>query len=262
MREIRRDGHGTWRFFASGLQPIRRTSLLRLRIAADAAITPACAAPPGERRLGSHEATTNPTKEKDMSVRNDPDDSEMATDFSGPGPVSPTLVAPSPPSKLISQTRPAAISEAMGVAAAAFCPAEDPDCLHRMRGWLRGLLNRPGGPYQPHFTVIELALNELAANAMQHTNSRDGGFAVCLLWDPMTLRAIVSDQGSSRSKPAAADRWDDSGESGRGLALVGALCDWGYTATPHGTDVWAVFHRDQTTSPAGHPAHQAQPDEP
>lgn len=132
------------------------------------------------------------------------------------------------------------------VAAAAFCPPEDPGCLRRMRSWLRELFVVPGGVYAPQVEVIELVVNELASNAVTHTASGQGNFAVCALWDETTLRVTVSDQGSAQAKPAAAERWDYTAEAGRGLAMVGALCTWGYADTPQGTDVWALFHRDQT----------------
>lgn len=139
-------------------------------------------------------------------------------------------------------------SRTLCVAATAFCPVEDPDCLHRMRIWLRDLFNRPAGPYAERFAVIELVVNELATNAIRHTRSGEGNFVVCAVWDRTVLRVTVCDQGSALTRPVAAGQWNYNEETGRGLALVGALCTWGYTATPHGTDAWALFHSDQTIS--------------
>lgn len=140
------------------------------------------------------------------------------------------------------------LSRTLCVAAAAFSPVEDPGCLHRMRSWLRELFDQPGGLYAPQLTEIELVVNEFATNAITHTASAEGNFALCALWDRTALRVTVSDQGSANTIPAATERWDYTAETGRGLAMVGALCTWGYTATPQGTDLWALFHRNQAIS--------------
>jgi anti-sigma regulatory factor (Ser/Thr protein kinase) len=74
-----------------------------------------------------------------------------------------------------------------------------------------------------------LVVNELAANAFRHTDSRLYGVEIILLLSRASqLRVEVRDHG--RADGAAPAIVEDPGscweEHGRGLAIVDALCDW------------------------------------
>ncbi|MFI0357288.1 ATP-binding protein [Actinomadura sp. 9N407] len=91
---------------------------------------------------------------------------------------------------------------------------------------------------------IELCVDELIANACEHTASgRDGKVAVVLEVGRETgrevLRLKVIDDGGANGKPHVAE---GCGEDGRGLRLVEALSlGWGVDQAWNGTEVWADF---------------------
>jgi hypothetical protein len=83
-----------------------------------------------------------------------------------------------------------------------------------------------------------LLTSELAANAIQHTASGQGGtFAVTICPRPPAIRICVTDGGApdgpSITSPASL------AASGRGLAIVDTLASrWGHHAGPGGRTVW------------------------
>ena len=81
-----------------------------------------------------------------------------------------------------------------------------------------------------------LCVSELAANAVQHSNSRHGGhFTVRAEIRDRCLRVEVHDQGGLWTWRAPA-----SDQHGRGLAIVSQLArDWGRTGT--GSTGWIVW---------------------
>lgn len=85
--------------------------------------------------------------------------------------------------------------------------------------------------------TVQLA-SELAANAIVHTRSGQGGtFAVAVSRSPGCVRVEVRDRGSAMVPvtQAPGGTW----ESGRGLALVEAIAArWGHYGGRHGRTVW------------------------
>jgi anti-sigma regulatory factor (Ser/Thr protein kinase) len=83
-----------------------------------------------------------------------------------------------------------------------------------------------------------LLTSELAANAIQHTASGQGGtFAVTICPRPPAIRICVTDGGApagpSITSPVSL------AASGRGLAIVDTLASrWGHHAGPGGRTVW------------------------
>jgi len=98
----------------------------------------------------------------------------------------------------------------------------------------------------PAREVLMTCVSELAANAIEHTDSGNGGVFVVEVDCPRdgVARVAVTDEGGS-SAPAPGSL-DLMAEGGRGLAIVAACTSrWGYTdanpgtpATP-GRTVWA-----------------------
>jgi len=97
----------------------------------------------------------------------------------------------------------------------------------------------------PAREALVACVSELAANAVVHTASGDGGeFAVEVIRPrPGVARIAVTDEGAPGTPAAAtADAAaSDTAEGGRGLALVAALAhSWGYTLrSVPGRTVWA-----------------------
>jgi anti-sigma regulatory factor (Ser/Thr protein kinase) len=94
----------------------------------------------------------------------------------------------------------------------------------------------------PAREALVACVSELAANAVVHTASGNGGeFAVEVLRPrPGVARIAVTDEGS-RDAPSPASA-SETAEGGRGLALVAALAHtWGYTTRTanDGRTVWA-----------------------
>jgi anti-sigma regulatory factor (Ser/Thr protein kinase) len=94
----------------------------------------------------------------------------------------------------------------------------------------------------PAREALVACVSELAANAVVHTASGDGGeFAVEVIRPrPGVARIAVTDEGS-RGDPSPAPA-SETAECGRGLALVAALAhSWGYStrAADDGRTVWA-----------------------
>lgn len=83
-----------------------------------------------------------------------------------------------------------------------------------------------------------LLASELAANAIQHTASGQGGtFAVTICPSPPAIRICVTD-GGAQAGPSVATPGSLS-DSGRGLGIVAALASqWGHHAGPGGRTVW------------------------
>ncbi|MFC5179778.1 ATP-binding protein [Actinomadura harenae] len=77
---------------------------------------------------------------------------------------------------------------------------------------------------------LELAVTELVTNAALHTASGwvDGGVGIVVRAMNGRVRVEVTDDGGADTHPLVPDAVDDEGwlgESGRGLAMVGALAD-------------------------------------
>ncbi len=86
-------------------------------------------------------------------------------------------------------------------------------------------------------------VSELSANAVTHTDSRDGGVFIVEVACPRdgVARVAVTDEGSSSVPVAGAlGGLDPAAEGGRGLALVAACTSrWGYADAYPGRTVWA-----------------------
>lgn len=83
-------------------------------------------------------------------------------------------------------------------------------------------------------------VSELAANAVEHTDSGVGGTFTVAVGQPRDGMAFVAvtDSGGS-GEPVVGDAGQFA-ESGRGLALVAAFSSrWGYRDTERGRVVWA-----------------------
>jgi len=105
------------------------------------------------------------------------------------------------------------------------------DANHRTLSGLRGTLLEWLGKHRAAFppaatTIadIDLVVTELAANVIDHTPSQ--WVQVVVTTTPSTLTVEVSHDGNAAGLPDAAS-WDTiaSGERGRGLRIVRALCD-------------------------------------
>ncbi|MFA1540306.1 ATP-binding protein [Actinomadura monticuli] len=94
---------------------------------------------------------------------------------------------------------------------------------------------------------VVLCVDELVANACEHTASGTGGqVTVVVSAREDVLRVTVLDQGGARKQPRV--RTDPFADDGRGLFLVDALSkSWGSHPSLNGTAVWAEFH----AAPAG-----------
>ena len=96
----------------------------------------------------------------------------------------------------------------------------------------------------PSLDDILLVLDELAVNAIRHTQSgRDGGrFAVEISMDVAGVIVYVTDQGGP-DEPRLRDI-TDLAEGGRGLLTVEALtATWSWTGDARGRTVRATFPR-------------------
>jgi hypothetical protein len=83
-----------------------------------------------------------------------------------------------------------------------------------------------------------LLTSELAANAVQHTASGQGGtFAVTICPRPPAIRICVTDGGAPTGPSITSP--GSQAASGRGLAIVNTLAGrWGHHAGPGGRTVW------------------------
>ncbi|TMR29321.1 ATP-binding protein [Actinomadura geliboluensis] len=88
---------------------------------------------------------------------------------------------------------------------------------------------------------VVLCVDELVANACEHTASGTGGqVTVVVSAREDVLRVTVLDQGGAQKQPQV--RIDSYAEDGRGLFLVDALSkSWGSHPSLNGTAVWAEF---------------------
>ena len=89
---------------------------------------------------------------------------------------------------------------------------------------------------------IELCVDELVANAWEHTASGRGGHVtVKVAVDARALRTTVIDDGGARTKPYVSHE-PAAAEHGRGLRLVDGLAErWGVDEVGGGSAVWAEF---------------------
>jgi anti-sigma regulatory factor (Ser/Thr protein kinase) len=110
-------------------------------------------------------------------------------------------------------------------------PASVPEARRFVAEVLRGC---------PARDALVTCASELCANAINHTDSGDGGVFIVEvdLPHPGVARIAVTDEGSD-TLPAAGPA-DLMGEGGRGLALVAAYTTrWGYADAHPGRTVWA-----------------------
>ncbi|HLK74129.1 MAG TPA: ATP-binding protein [Streptosporangiaceae bacterium] len=110
-------------------------------------------------------------------------------------------------------------------------PASVPEARRFVTEVLRGC---------PARDALMTCASELCANAINHTDSGDGGVFIVEvdLPRPGVARIAVTDEGSD-TLPAAGPA-DLMGEGGRGLALVAAYTTrWGYADAHPGRTVWA-----------------------
>jgi hypothetical protein len=92
----------------------------------------------------------------------------------------------------------------------------------------------------PAREVLMTCVSELCANAIEHTDSGNGGVFIVEvdLPRPGVARIAVTDEGGP-SLPVAG-RLDLMAEGGRGLAMVAACASrWGYADAYPGRTVWA-----------------------
>lgn len=104
----------------------------------------------------------------------------------------------------------------------------------------------------PQMDEAVLLTSELCTNALQHSQSGNGGsFEVTVYHVPGSLRVEVRDDGSA-SSPASRS-FDSCSEDGRGLEIVAFLAHrWGQRGDEYGRCVYFEFR-------CTHPAH---PDDP
>ena len=92
----------------------------------------------------------------------------------------------------------------------------------------------------PARDTLLICVSELAANAVEHTDSGAGGTFTVAVGRPRNGAAFVAveDEGGP-GEPLTPDAGELS-EGGRGLALVAAFSNrWGWRRTAHGHLVWA-----------------------
>lgn len=117
-----------------------------------------------------------------------------------------------------------------------------PDEVAVARRWLAGLLTG-----HPAADDAILALGELAANSVVHSDSRlpGGQITIRALITPEAVRVEVADRGG-----AWLVRADDTGQRGRGFAIVAALAtDWGIEGDRSGRTAWCEIA-------CGHSGHE------
>ena len=140
-----------------------------------------------------------------------------------------------------------------------------PESIPRLRGWTVGTLREwrvdAGATETAELVVAELATNALRVSTpVVETNEPDSGdadefVAVRLsVGDGRVMVQVWDRDDSAMPRRSVAGLWD---ESGRGLALVEALCDrWSaYRAASGGKVVWAQF--PGVVLPEQRPAHAA-----
>jgi serine/threonine-protein kinase RsbW len=89
---------------------------------------------------------------------------------------------------------------------------------------------------------VALCATELATNAIRHTASGRGVFAIELSWTGMTIRLAVADDGAPTGPVLRRHDPDALAEAGRGLGVVASLCErYGAEGDNHGRVVWAHF---------------------
>ncbi len=93
----------------------------------------------------------------------------------------------------------------------------------------------------PARETLMACVSELAANAIAHTASGEGGLFVVEVIRPANGEALVAVTDAGSPREPSLRTVDALAEGGRGLALVAALAsDWGYhRALGGGRTVWA-----------------------
>jgi hypothetical protein len=108
-------------------------------------------------------------------------------------------------------------------------------------------------PRCPRRDDLVTVASELAANAVQHTDSGRGGwFHVEISWLRDCVRVTVADQGAPAGPPLAAAPAE---EHGRGLQIVQALsARVGVTGGAGGRTVWAEIPWPSPSQAGGYPS--------
>jgi serine/threonine-protein kinase RsbW len=111
-----------------------------------------------------------------------------------------------------------------------------PDQAYVVREFVTALL-----PDRPRLDEVLLAVGELVANALRHSDSgRDGAFTVDVRHAAGCTAVSVTDEGGS-AEPVVIDA-DDLAESGRGLHTISLLADsWGWHGDDAGRTVTVIF---------------------
>lgn len=118
-------------------------------------------------------------------------------------------------------------------------------CEPRSVGSIRAMLRRLASAwaYSAIVDTVELVASELATNALRH--SQDHAWFSLALDDHVVRLATID---ASRQKPEPRIAGPDD-ESGRGLALVQALCfRFGVEPLDSGKRVWAEIARPRTAT--------------
>jgi serine/threonine-protein kinase RsbW len=113
----------------------------------------------------------------------------------------------------------------------------------RSAGEARAFARRTLGPQHPALPAVEIAVSELATNAVLHTGSGLPGGRFLLILTATRAGVVVSvyDDGS-RDVPHGPARAE--GEHGRGLEIVAALADkWGTGQHDRGRVTWCLIGR-------------------
>ncbi|WP_345438868.1 ATP-binding protein [Actinoallomurus vinaceus] len=116
-----------------------------------------------------------------------------------------------------------------------------PDQAHVVREFVIALL-----PDRPRLDEVLLAVGELVANALRHSDSgRDGAFTVDIRHAAGCTAVSVTDEGG-RAEPVVIDA-DDLAESGRGLRTISLLADsWGWHGDDAGRTVTVIFAAEES----------------
>ncbi len=122
-------------------------------------------------------------------------------------------------------------------------PGRD-DQVSCARAFVRGVLDGC-----PQLDSAVLLTSELCTNALQHSESGNGGtFEVTVLYLPGALRIEVRDEGSA-GMPFP-HGFDDHSENGRGLEIVACLADrWGQHGDEYGRCVYFELRWNPTIRP-------------
>lgn len=118
------------------------------------------------------------------------------------------------------------------------CPQSVSDARHFIRGYLA--TNAPDAS-DDHLEQVSLVASELVTNAVTHGSAPGDPLRLIIDADDRCTRIEVHDSIHRHPRIHAAT---DNDTSGRGLAIVDAVCAgrWGANDTDTGKSVWAEVH--------------------